>query len=68
MGNLYEHTLVLQEVLDLVVLDAKGKPINEIDIQEKLSKLPKYLNPIDAPGVVFWDVEDQPVKKKNDKK
>lgn len=68
MGNLYEHTLVLEQIRDLVILDSKGKPSKDIDFKDKLSKLPKYLNPIDEPGGVFWYVEDQPVKKKNDKK
>lgn len=66
MGNLYEHTLTMQIIKDLIIIEPEGKPKDDIPLKDKLDKLPK-VNPIDDSGTVFWYVADQPVKKKNDK-
>ncbi len=66
MGNLYEHTLILEQIKDLIILDGKGKPSKEVDFKDKLTKLPDFANPIDNPNTVFWWVDDQIIEKKSE--
>ena len=66
MGNLYEHTLTILKVKDLIILEPESRPGNDAPLKDKLNKLPSDVNPIDNPNTVFWWVDDQLIEKKNE--
>jgi|CXWL01.1.fsa_nt_gi hypothetical protein len=67
MANLYEHTLTLKYVRDMVFLE----DIDESDISEtwdkELEKAPKNKSFVDEKAWGIFNDNEQPPKKKNDK-
>ena len=67
MANLYEHTLTLQYIRDMVFLDPVGAPADNRPLNERLAELPKNKSFVDDKSWGDYGDDNQKPKKKNSK-
>ncbi len=67
MSNLYEHTLTMQYVRDMVLLEPVDGPVDNRPLQEKLAKYSKYSGPIDDAAQAIAPVLSKSEKEKIDR-